>query len=355
MLEALFLAHDAIQDIIALQNSIRAEIGKKKQEPSVDDIDKGLQAEVEGKVADRIHEIMAAHHDRNERREPLRAIQDELVEAYARKNETIDEEAERYDLKHVERAYDQAMKNVVRGRIVNEGIRPDGRDYATIRPLFADVQLLPRVHGSGMFMRGETQVLTIATLGTPRDSQFMDSISPEDDKRYIHHYNFPPYSTGETYPMRGPRRREIGHGALAEKALLSMIPTEEEFPYVLRLVSEVMSSNGSTSMASVCASSLALMDAGVPIRNPVGGIAMGLIKEGEKVAVLTDIQGMEDHLGDMDFKVAGTVDGINALQMDIKIAGVTRDTMRRALAQARTRACKSLRSCRGQLPNRAIP
>ena len=349
MLEALFLAHDAVQDIIALQNKIRGEIGKEKQEPSVDDIDKDLQAEVEDKVAGRIHEIMAAHSDRNERREPLRAIQDELIEEYARKNETIADEDERYNLKHVERAYDQTMKNVVRGRIVNEGVRPDGRDYATMRPLFADVQLVPRVHGSGMFMRGETQVLTIATLGTPRDSQFMDSISPEDDKRYIHHYNFPPYSTGETYPMRGPRRREIGHGALAEKALLSMIPTEEEFPYVLRLVSEVMSSNGSTSMASVCASTLALMDAGVPIRNPVGGIAMGLIKEGDKVAVLTDIQGMEDHLGDMDFKVAGTVDGINALQMDIKIAGVTRDTMRQALAQARDARLQILEVIRGAM------
>ncbi len=349
MLEALFLAHDSLQDIIALQNKIREEIGKEKQEPSVDDIDKDLQAEVEGKVAGRIHEIMAAHSDRNERREPLRAIQDELVEEYTRKNETIADEDERYNLKHVERAYDQTMKNVVRGRIVNEGVRPDGRDYATMRPLFADVQLVPRVHGSGMFMRGETQVLTIATLGTPRDSQFMDSISPEDDKRYIHHYNFPPYSTGETYPMRGPRRREIGHGALAEKALLSMIPTEEEFPYVLRLVSEVMSSNGSTSMASVCASTLALMDAGVPIQNPVGGIAMGLIKEGDKVAVLTDIQGMEDHLGDMDFKVAGTVDGINALQMDIKIAGVTRDTMRQALAQARDARLQILEVIRGAM------
>ena len=349
MLEALFLAHDSVQDIIALQNKIREEIGKEKQEPSVDDIDKGLQAEVEDKVAGRIHEIMAAHSDRNERREPLRAIQDELVEEYTRKNETIADEDERYNLKHVERAYDQTMKNVVRGRIVNEGVRPDGRDYATMRPLFADVQLVPRVHGSGMFMRGETQVLTIATLGTPRDSQFMDSISPEDDKRYIHHYNFPPYSTGETYPMRGPRRREIGHGALAEKALLSMIPTEEEFPYVLRLVSEVMSSNGSTSMASVCASTLALMDAGVPIQNPVGGIAMGLIKEGDKVAVLTDIQGMEDHLGDMDFKVAGTVDGINALQMDIKIAGVTRDTMRQALAQARDARLQILEVIQGAI------
>ena len=335
MLEALFMAHGSMQDIIALQNSIRDEIGKEKQEPSVDDIDKDLQAEVEANVAERIGEVMAAHTDRNERREPLQAIRDALIEDYNQKNEAIENEDERHNIKHVERAYDQAMTNVVRGRIINEGVRSDGRDYATMRPLFADVKLIPRVHGSGMFMRGETQVLTIATLGTPRDAQFMDSISPEDDKRYIHHYNFPPYSTGETYPMRGPRRREIGHGVLAEKALLSMIPSEEDFPYVLRLVSEVMSSNGSTSMASVCASTLALMDAGVPIRNPVGGIAMGLIKEGDKVAVLTDIQGSEDHLGDMDFKVAGTVDGINALQMDIKIAGVTRETMRQALLQAK--------------------
>ena len=247
MLEALFMAHDSMQDIIALQNSIRDEIGKEKQEPSVDDIDKDLQAEVEANVAERIGEVMAAHTDRNERREPLQAIRDALIEDYTQKNETIENEDERHNIKHVERAYDQAMTNVVRGRIINEGVRSDGRDYATMRPLFADVKLIPRVHGSGMFMRGETQVLTIATLGTPRDAQFMDSISPEDDKRYIHHYNFPPYSTGETYPMRGPRRREIGHGVLAEKALLSMIPSEEDFPYVLRLVSEVMSSNGSTS------------------------------------------------------------------------------------------------------------
>lgn len=335
MLEALFMAHDALQDIIKLQNRIRDEIGKEKLEPYVDDFDDSLQADVASKVQDQVQQVMTAYADRNERREPLRAIRDALIEDYTQRNKTIENEDEQYNLKHVERAYDQVSINVVRQRIVNDGVRPDGRDYSTIRPLAAEVQLVPRVHGSGLFMRGETQVLTIATLGTPSDAQFMDGLSPEDDKRYIHHYNFPPYSTGETYPMRGPRRREIGHGALAEKALLSMMPPEEEFPYVLRLVSEVLSSNGSTSMASVCASTLALMDAGVPIKNPVGGIAMGLIKEGDKVAVLTDIQGVEDHLGDMDFKVAGTVEGINALQMDIKIAGVTRDIMRQALAQAK--------------------
>ncbi len=335
MLEALFMAHDSVQDIIALQHQIRAEIGKVKNEPATDDLDETLLAAVSAKVEGSLREVMSAHADRNERREPLQQIQAALIGEYESRNETTDDEASKVDMKHVERAYDQVLKKVVRGRIVNDGIRPDGRDYATMRDLAADVGLVPRVHGSGMFMRGETQVLTIATLGTPREAQFMDGLSPEDDKRYMHHYNFPPYSTGETYPMRGPRRREVGHGALAEKALLAMIPAEEEFPYVLRLVSEVMSSNGSTSMASVCGSALALMDAGVPIKNPVGGIAMGLIKEGEKVAVLTDIQGMEDHLGDMDFKVAGTVDGITALQMDIKISGVTRDVMRQALAQAK--------------------
>ncbi len=335
MLEALFLAHDSIQGIIALQHQIREDIGKEKKEPVADNIDDALQSEVCAKVEHQIRDIMRTHSDRAERREPLKALEVALQEEYAARNASIADEDAQHDLKHVERAFDNVLKQVIRSRIIDDGIRPDGRDYASLRPLAAEVQLIPRVHGSGMFMRGETQVLTLATLGTPSDSQFMDGISPEDDKRYMHHYNFPPFSTGETYPMRGPRRREIGHGALAEKALLSMIPPEDEFPYVLRLVSEVMSSNGSTSMASVCASTLALMDAGVPIKNPVGGIAMGLIKEGDKVAVLTDIQGLEDHLGDMDFKVAGTVDGITALQMDIKIAGVTRDTMRQALEQAR--------------------
>lgn len=350
MLEALFMAHDAVQDIIALQNQMRAEIGKDKQEAAADNLDEGLLAEVTARAQGPIHEIMQTHPSRAERREPLAAVRQTLTEEYSRRNASMEDEAAQYDLKHVGRAFEQVMKKVIRSRIVNDGIRPDGRDCASIRPLFAEVGLVPRVHGSGMFMRGETQVLTIATLGTPGDSQFMDGLSPEDDKRYMHHYNFPPYSTGETYPMRGPRRREIGHGALAEKALLSMIPPERDFPYVLRLVSEVMSSNGSTSMASVCGSTLALMDAGVPIKNLVGGIAMGLIKEGEQVAVLTDIQGMEDHLGDMDFKVAGTTEGITALQMDIKIDGVNRDTMRQALAQAKEARLQILAAMAEALP-----
>lgn len=349
MLEALFLAHDSVQDMIALQKRIRSEIGKEKLAPSVDDISAALQAEVSAKVEALISEVMSAHSDRAARRQPLRDLQDGLMAEYSARQEAGDSSI---NLKHVERAYDSTLKKVVRRRIVNEGIRPDGRGHDSMRALAAEVGLVPRVHGSGMFMRGETQVLTIATLGTPRDSQFLDGLSPEDDKRYMHHYNFPPYSTGETYPMRGPRRREVGHGALAEKALLAMIPPAEEFPYVLRLVSEVMSSNGSTSMASVCGSTLALLDAGVPIKNPVGGIAMGLIKEGDKLAVLTDIQGMEDHLGDMDFKVAGTAAGITALQMDIKIAGVTRDIMGQALAQAKDARLEILAVIQAAMPQR---
>jgi polyribonucleotide nucleotidyltransferase len=334
MLDALFLAHDSMQDIIALQLKMREEIGKEKREAAEDNLSEELLAEVTAKIEDGVRAGVVAHTDRRDRSEALKPIRDGLMEEYTAKNEAIENEDEQYNLKHVAKAYDGVVKKVVRGRIVNDKVRPDGRDFTTIRPLFADTDLVPRVHGSGMFMRGETQVLTILTLGTPSDAQFMDGLSPEDDKRYIHHYNFPPYSTGETYFLRGPKRREIGHGALAEKALVSMIPEEKDFPYVLRLVSECMSSNGSTSMASVCASTLALMDAGVPIKNPVGGIAMGLIKEGDEVAVLTDIQGLEDHLGDMDFKVAGTVNGITALQMDIKISGVTREVMKQALKQA---------------------
>jgi polyribonucleotide nucleotidyltransferase len=334
MLDALFMAHDSMQDIIAIQNKMREEIGKEKREASEDNLAEGLLEEVTSKIEEQVQAGVVAHIDRRDRSEALKPIREALMEEYTAKNDAAENDEEKYNLKHVAKAYDGVVKKVVRGRIVNDSIRPDGRDFTTIRPLFADTNLVPRVHGSGMFMRGETQVLTILTLGTPSDAQFMDGLSPEDDKRYIHHYNFPPYSTGETYFLRGPKRREIGHGALAEKALLSMIPEEKDFPYVLRLVSECMSSNGSTSMASVCASTLALMDAGVPIKNPVGGIAMGLIKEGDKVAVLTDIQGLEDHLGDMDFKVAGTVNGITALQMDIKISGVTREVMKQALKQA---------------------
>jgi len=236
----------------------------------------------------------------------------------------------------VKKAFSAAEHTIVRERILSMGKRPDGRGPKDLREIWAEIDLSPRAHGSGLFTRGETQVMTLATLGTLGEAQEIDSLSPVDTKRYIHHYNFPPYSVGEVRPLRGQSRREIGHGALAERALEPVIPAEETFPYTLRLVSEVLSSNGSTSMASVCGSTLALMDAGVPIKAPVAGIAMGLVTDNSgRYKVLTDIQGTEDHLGDMDFKVAGTTEGITALQMDIKISGLSAEIMKEALEQAR--------------------
>jgi polyribonucleotide nucleotidyltransferase len=250
----------------------------------------------------------------------------------------------------VRAVFGDVYKESVRRQILDDHIRPDGRGLTEIRELSAEVGISPRAHGSGLFQRGETQVLTVATLGTPREEQTLDGLYPEDSKRYIHHYNFPPYSTGETWFLRGPKRREIGHGALAETALRAMIPQEDEFPYAIRLVSEALSSNGSTSMASVCGSTLALMDTGVPIKAPIGGIAMGLVSDGERSAVLTDIQGMEDHLGDMDFKVAGSVDGITALQMDIKIKGISYELLEYALNQARDARLKVIETILEAIP-----
>jgi polyribonucleotide nucleotidyltransferase len=238
-------------------------------------------------------------------------------------------------LETIKEAFAEAEKKIVRERILNNGKRPDGRTPTEIRPIWCEVGFSPRAHGSGLFTRGETQVLTLATLGTLSEAQELDTLSPIHSKRYMHHYNFPPFSTGETKMLRGQSRREIGHGALAERALLPVLPAEETFPYALRLVSEVMASNGSSSMASVCGSTLALMDTGVPIKAPVAGVAMGLVMEQDKYVILTDIQGTEDHLGDMDFKVAGTAEGITALQMDIKISGLSAEIMKQALEQAR--------------------
>lgn len=338
MIRALKTAHQAIQPILDLQIQIREEIGKEKNEPTLVILDETVYEDVANKVRDRMRQILIDETDRSGRRDSTRDLFDEIVAEYEAANEAAleaDPNADTVNIKAVKESFDKVNKQEIRNRIVNEGVRPDGRDYTTIRQLSADVGLIPLVHGSGTFKRGQTQVLTIATLGTPRDSQMLDGLYPEDSKRYLHHYNFPPYSTGETYPLRGTKRREVGHGTLAENALLPVIPPEADFPYTIRLVSEVMSSNGSTSMASVCGSTLSLMDAGVPIKAPVAGIAMGLIKDGDKVAVLTDIQGLEDHLGDMDFKVAGTAQGITALQMDIKISGVTDEVMTKALAQAK--------------------
>ncbi len=327
MLRALKLAHDSIQPILALQKQMQAEISAALPE--------GLQDEVNANMRARVQQVLRETTDKAGRNEAMDVLREELTAGYDARNVLAEDPARVIPLKVVREAFSNLIAEEVRLRIVNEGVRPDGRDTRTIRPLSAEVGVVPRVHGTGLFRRGETQVLTFATLGTPRDSQMMETLLPEEEKRYLHHYNFPPFSTGETSPLRGPKRREIGHGALAEAALRPMIPDETVFPYTIRLVSEVLSSNGSTSMASVCGSTLSLMDAGVPIIRPVAGIAMGLIMEQGKVAVLTDIQGLEDHIGDMDFKVAGTEKGITALQMDIKISGVTQEIMTQALAQAR--------------------
>ncbi len=328
VIEALEVGHKAIQPLIDLQEEMRAAVGKPKYEVNLEKMDEALTARVKERLGDRLRDVVVANPDRQDRNEAVDALREEIVNGFMEEDPPEDPKAVREII-----AYE--LKMMIRDRILYEGIRPDGRNYTTIRPLSSEVGLSPTAHGSGLFRRGQTQVLSIVALGTPREAQKMDGLSPEETDRYMHHYNFPPFSTGETWFLRGPKRREIGHGALAGNALRPMIPTEEEFPYTIRVVSEVLSSNGSTSQASVCASTLALMDCGVPIKRPVAGVAMGLVTDGDKFAVLTDIQGMEDHLGDMDFKVAGTSEGITALQMDIKIGGLSRDLMAQALEQAR--------------------
>jgi polyribonucleotide nucleotidyltransferase len=349
MIEALELAHSVIRPICEFQERIRAQVGKEKSEYVKDEPNTALFEEIAGKIRGKIRQIITEHTDREARGKAIDELSKALIAEYEERNATVENEDEKVTVKDINAGIEYVIYQEVRARILDDGIRPDGRDYVSIRPLAAEVALIPRVHGSGLFTRGQTQVLSIATLGTPSDSQEMDGLAPDEDKRYMHHYNMPPFSTGEAYPLRGPKRREIGHGALAETALRYVIPPEDEFPYTIRVVSEVMSSNGSTSMASVCGSTLALMDAGVPIIRPVAGIAMGLIKEGDKVAVLTDIQGLEDHLGDMDFKVAGTELGITALQMDIKITGVSSDIMKQALKQAYDARMQILEVMRGAI------
>jgi len=324
MLEALQRGHAAIQEVIRIQHKIRDEIGKPKIEFTPVIFDEAIVEAVSSLVDDRLFPAIVKAGSKKASDEVRRTLRAEAIEALA----------ETYEEADVKKAFEKVFTQVVRKKILVDGIRADGRDLITVRPISCEIGLLPRAHGSGLFSRGETQVLTIATLGTARDEQIIDGLGTRSSKRFMHHYNFPPYSTGEVRFLRGPKRREIGHGALGEKALEPVIPDEESFPYTIRLVSEVMSSNGSTSQASICASTLALMDTGVPISAPVAGIAMGLIKEGTDYAILTDILGMEDHLGDMDFKVAGTKAGITALQMDIKVKGLDQNIMSEALAQA---------------------
>lgn len=328
LIEALEFGHQAIQPLIDLQEQMAAEIGKPKREYISFKIDEELKAKVTGRVEDELKSIFDQPYDKASRNSAIDTLRENITLELAADDEIL--------AGQVHEVFEEAIKSVVRTNILDRGMRPDGRGLTQIRPIWCEVEVSPRAHGSGLFTRGETQVLTLATLGTPREAQELDSLTHADSKRYIHHYNFPPFSTGEVKMLRGASRREIGHGALAERALLPVIPPEEQFPYTMRLVSEVLSSNGSTSMASVCGSTLALMDTGVPIKAPVAGVAMGLIKEdGDRYAILTDILGMEDHLGDMDFKVAGTDKGVTALQMDIKIKGITSAIMAQALENAR--------------------
>jgi polyribonucleotide nucleotidyltransferase len=342
ILDAIEFAHEQIKKQVAFQESLPVEVKKPKMEAPLYNIDSDLEARVRTFATSDLRNAIITV-DKSEREGLINQVKDKTVE-YFIENARIpmdDEESmadPREDLllleKSVGKILDNITKEEVRQMIVEEGLRPDGRGLNEIRRISCDVGLLPRAHGSGLFTRGQTQVLTVTTLGGVDDEQILDGVTEESSKRYIHHYNFPAYSVGEVRPLRGPGRREIGHGALAERALLPVLPSKEDFPYTMRLVSEVLESNGSTSQASICGSTLSLMDAGVPIKKPVAGIAMGLVKEGDKVAILSDIQGLEDALGDMDFKVAGTRDGITALQMDIKVEGISKEILRRALAQA---------------------
>lgn len=328
MLKAIMFAHCYIKQIVSFIENMQAEIGKPKMEVNIYQPDEEFTALVREYAFDKV-EWSLDTFERKEREERSAKVKEEVTEHFLEVNPDC--------AKDVDAILYNLTKEIVRDKIINRGIRPDGRTMEQIRPIWCEVGLLPRTHGSAVFTRGQTQVMTITTLGSLEDAQTLDGISDETGKRYMHQYNMPPYSVGETRPVRSPGRREIGHGALAERALLPMIPSEEEFPYAIRLVSEVISSNGSTSQASICASTLSLMDAGVPIKKPVAGVAMGLIKDtaNGNIAVMTDIQGLEDFLGDMDFKVAGTKDGITAIQMDIKIKGIDEEILTRALAQAR--------------------
>ena len=327
MLEAIMLAHAEIKKLVAFQEEIVAEVGKEKAVIDYYKVPEEIQQAVREYATDKIAWVMESF-DRHERDVREQQVDAEVQEHFAQ--QFPDKAREISDSLYV------IKKETMRRKIIDKGIRPDGRGIFDVRPIWCDVHMFARPHGSAVFTRGQTQVITMTTLGPLNDAQELDGIDEAEQKRYMHHYNMPPYSTGEAKRMRSPGRREIGHGALAERALEPMIPSEDEFPYAIRLVSEAVSSNGSTSMASVCGSTLSLMDAGVPIKAPVAGAAMGLIKdtESDKVVVLTDIQGLEDFLGDMDFKVAGTAKGITAIQMDIKIKGIDEPILKRALAQA---------------------
>ncbi len=327
ILGALEFGHQSIQDLIVLQEKMAAELAKPKKQYQSFGISDDLKQTVENQAYDQLVNILAEGHEKTSLKEAVNQVRDSLIADLSAEDESLAGD--------VKGAFEDVYKKAIRTRILEKGLRPDGRDAKTIRPVWCEVDNSPRAHGSAIFTRGQTQVMTLTTLGTPREAQMIDNLTPQETKRYMHHYNFPPFSVGEVRYLRGTSRREVGHGALAERALLPVIPAEEDFPYTLRLVSEVLSSNGSSSMASVCGSTLSLMDTGVPIKAPVSGVAMGLVKEDDRYAILTDILGLEDHVGDMDFKVAGTEKGITALQMDIKLKGLSSEIMAEALAQAK--------------------
>ena len=325
ILNAIIFGHDAIKTIIEFQNKIVAEIGKEKRQMKLFEIPEEIITDVKDYALEKLDKALR-NPDKLAREAEVSEIKADVAMFFAEKYPD--------DAKNIQLTLQKIVKSLVRKMITIEKIRPDGREIEEVRPVSCEVGLLNRTHGSGLFTRGQTQILTITTLGALGDEQILDGLGVEESKRYMHHYNFPAFSVGETRPSRGPGRREIGHGALAERALVPVLPSTEEFPYTLRLVSEVLESNGSSSMGSVCGSTLSLMNAGVPIKRPVSGVAMGLVKDGDYYTIFTDIQGLEDALGDMDFKVAGTTKGITAIQMDIKIDGLTRDILKDALAQA---------------------
>jgi polyribonucleotide nucleotidyltransferase len=331
ILDALDIAHENIKKLCAAQRELAEKAGKPKTEVEIPEVSAELYEQIKGSHGSAL-DAATQVEDKLDRQDATKTVEEQILEHYSG-----DPESETYKeyRSNAQRAFEKLEKTLIRERIAVQKKRPDGRGTDQIRPISIEVDVAPRTHGSALFTRGQTQAFSVVALGTTREEMRLDTLGLETTKRYFHHYNFPPFSVGEAGFMRGPKRRDIGHGALAERALVPMIPSQEDFPYTIRVVSDIFESNGSSSMASVCGSTLSLMDAGVPIKAPVAGIAMGLIKEGDDYVILTDIAGVEDHLGDMDFKVAGTKDGITALQMDIKITGVTFEIMRDALSQAK--------------------
>lgn len=334
MLEALMFGHEAIKELVAFEEQIIAEIGEEKMEYEILEITDELKSEVSNLCSDKLNEAMRIK-GKLEKYAAIDAVKEEVIEKYTNENSGLNEQELKELLTKVKLVLEEIEYEIFRTIVVKEHVRADGRAMDEIRPLSAAIDLLPRTHGSALFTRGETQSLSVTTLGALGEHQILDGLDLETEKRFMLHYNFPQFSVGETGRYGAPGRREIGHGALGERALAQVIPSEDEFPYTIRVVSEILESNGSSSQASICAGCMSLMAAGVPIKAPVAGIAMGLITYGDDYTVLTDIQGMEDHLGDMDFKVAGTKDGICALQMDIKIKGINKEILKEALAQAK--------------------